>query len=100
MSFVTADLPDVTDSTRNSKLEDHTVEKLGQSSETSPCSCDMCSFTKLKEIERNIPPGLSMPYFASPFSPTNIPTGGAHLAPRTGHEQPYWHRHVTLDGST
>lgn len=62
-----------------------------------PCSCDICSFSKLKEIERTLPPGLPMPYFSSwttsQFSQTSIhhPTG-AHLEPRTGNEQPYWHR--------
>ncbi|KAL9964055.1 hypothetical protein ACROYT_G027631 [Oculina patagonica] len=62
-----------------------------------PCCCDICSFNKLKELERTLPPGLPMPYFSSwttsQFSQTNIHhPAGAHLAPRTGYEPPYWHR--------
>ena len=46
------------------------------------CSSDICSFNTLKEMERNHPPGLQIPYFHT----------GAPLAPRTGREQPYWYR--------
>lgn len=59
------------------------------------CSCDICSFKKLKEVESTLPPGSSMPYISSwsssQFSRTSLPAS-APLAPRTGYEPPYWHR--------
>ena len=59
------------------------------------CSCDICSFKKLKEVESALPPGLPMPYISSwtssQFSQTSLPVG-APLAPRTGYEPPYWYR--------
>ena len=60
-----------------------------------PCSCDICSFKKLKEVEGTLPPGLPMPYISSwtgsQFSQTSL-QAAAPLAPRTGYEPPYWHR--------
>lgn len=59
------------------------------------CSCDTCSFKKLKEVESTLPPGLPMPYISSwtnsQFSQTSL-QAATPLAPRTGYEPPYWHR--------
>ncbi|XP_020606323.1 uncharacterized protein LOC110045070 [Orbicella faveolata] len=92
MSFVTAGLTNVSESTSRSEPEDST---LGGLLSEVLCSCDTCSFKKLKEVESTLPPGLPMPYISSwtnsQFSQTSL-QAATPLAPRTGYEPPYWHR--------
>ena len=60
-----------------------------------PSSCDIRSLKKLNEVENTSLLGLPMPYISSltssQFSQRSL-QAGAPLAPRTGFEQPYWHR--------
>ena len=81
--------------TRTESFANKLLYSICFASRTTLCYRDICSLSTLQEMEENPPPDFQLPCFSSWTTSqsvqANIPTS-APLAPRNGHEQPYWYR--------